>query len=383
MSQYNRIASNLKRIRGAKGLSQVQVAESAGLSRSAYRSIELGKSKPRVTNLEAIARALNVPLRELLEPASELRNVRFRSRKKLRTRNQILTDVARWLDDYNGLEELLGCKRPYLLQSIAIEASESKSRPESTAHAARKALGLTDYEPIRDISGLLDFAGIKVFPMRVASDDFFGLSVGPSDGGPAVVVNVWERISVERWIFSAAHELGHLLLHLEDFGKDLEEEDPDHEREANDFAAEFLMPGEVFWREWNDAYGLPLLERVIKVKRIFRVSYRTVLHRIAPTYEGWGNIWARFQADYKRRYGRTLAWSEEPSALPGSEFSAAPETYRGREPEQLSEGDFREDGLAGLVRRAIEDGLISLGRGAEILGISLAEMRALSASWVA
>lgn len=46
------------------------------------------------------------------------------------------------------------------------------------------------------------------------SDDFFGLSIGPADGGPAVVVNVWDGISVERWIFTAAHELGHLVLHL-------------------------------------------------------------------------------------------------------------------------------------------------------------------------
>jgi hypothetical protein len=33
-----------------------------------------------------------------------------------------------------------------------------------------------------------------------------------SDGGPAVVVNVWGRLSVERWIFTAAHELGHLMI---------------------------------------------------------------------------------------------------------------------------------------------------------------------------
>jgi predicted HTH domain antitoxin len=34
------------------------------------------------------------------------------------------------------------------------------------------------------------------------------------------------------------------------------------------------------------------------------------------------------------------------------------------------------------VRRAIDAGEISLGRGAEILGLSLKEMRAISASWV-
>ncbi|MFO0696019.1 MAG: XRE family transcriptional regulator [Polyangiales bacterium] len=379
------IAANLKRIRGAQGLSQDRVAEAAGLSRSAYRNVESGDVEPRVRNLEAIASALKVPVRQLLEPCVELRNVRFRSHKKLRTRNQILTDVGRWLSDYNSLEEILVCHRPFRLAGTAAAAGArvGEDRAIAVARAARASLGLTGDEPIRDICGLLDSAGVKVCPMPVASDGFFGLSVGPSDGGPAVVVNTWDRISVERWIFSAAHELGHLLLHLDDYGEEQQEEDPEHEREADAFAAEFLMPDAVFQREWAESRGLPLVDRVIKVKRIFRVSYRTVLHRLAPTYTGWGNIWVRFQADYKSATGQSLSKTDEPSALAETEFlTAAPEVLRGREPDHLSAGDFREDRLAGLVRRAAEAGEISLGRGAEILGISVKEMRTLSASWV-
>jgi hypothetical protein len=113
------------------------------------------------------------------------------------------------------------------------------------------------------------------------------------------------------------------------------------------------------------------------------VSYRTVLSRLSPSYAGWGNIWVRFQTDYKRETGQPLMKGDEPEGVEESAFdSAAPETLRGREPDHLSAGDFREDRLAGLVRRAIEAGEISLGRGAEVLGLSLIEMRALSASWV-
>lgn len=378
------IAANLKRLRGAKGISQDRVAEAAGLSRSAYRNIESGKAQPRVRNLEAIAGALQVPVRALLEPTVELTNFRFRSHKKLRSRSQILTDVGRWLADYNGLEQLLDSRRPFRLQGVAAQADAGEDRAVAAARAARAALGLTEYEPVRDICGLLDSAGVKVFPLAVASDGFFGLSVGPADGGPAVVVNTWERISVERWIFSAAHELGHLLLHLDDYGQEAEEEDDVHEREAEAFAAEFLMPDAVFRREWAETYGLPLVARVIKVKRIFRVSYRTVLYRLAPTYRGWApNIWVHFRTDYKRATGQSLSKTDEPAPLTDSEFmTAAPEILRGREPDHLSAGDFREDRLAGLVRRAAEAGEISLGRAAEILGISLKDMRALSASWV-
>jgi Zn-dependent peptidase ImmA (M78 family)/transcriptional regulator with XRE-family HTH domain len=380
----NLIAANFKRIRRAKGISQDQLAEAAGLSRSAYRNIESGKAQPRMRTLETIAEALQIPIRELLEPTVELTNVRFRAYKKLRTRSQILTDVGRWLADYNGLEGLLNSRRPFQLQALTAQVGAGEDRALAAARATRAALGLTEDEPIRDICGLLDSAGVKVFPLEVASDGFFGLSVGSSDGGPAVVVNTWERISVERWIFSAAHELGHLLLHLDDYGKDAEEEEDAQEREADAFAAELLMPDAVFRREWADTYGLPLIDRVIKVKRIFRVSYRTVLYRLAPDYRGWApNIWAHFYSDYKRARGQWLSKTDEPALTHNELTTAAPEVLRGREPDHLSAGDFREDRLAGLVRRAIEAGEISLGRGAEILGISLKDMRALSASWVA
>lgn len=377
------IAANLKRIRGAKSLSQERLAEIAGLSRSAYRKIETAKVQPRVRSLQALAAALEVPVRELLEPPFELRQVRFRSRKRLRTRAQILTDVARWLRDYSHLEELQNERRPFALDRVGGSDASAVDRAVLAARAVRNALRLTPDEPIRDICGLLDSAGIKVYPMVVASDGFFGLSVGPADGGPAVVVNTWERISVERWIFTAAHELGHLLLHLSDYGDDAVDEEPSHEREADAFAAEFLMPDAVFWREWEETYGLPLVDRVIKVKRIFRVSYRTVLFRLAPSYVGPDNLWRRFQADFQRRNGRTLARSDEPSGLDASAFdSGAPESQRAKEPDRLSPSDFREDRLASLVRRSIEGELISLGRGAEILGVSFMEMRALARSWV-
>jgi predicted HTH domain antitoxin len=44
--------------------------------------------------------------------------------------------------------------------------------------------------------------------------------------------------------------------------------------------------------------------------------------------------------------------------------------------------DFIQDRLSRLVRKAVEQEKISLGRGAEVLGLSLQDMRDLTASWV-
>ena len=47
----------------------------------------------------------------------------------------------------------------------------------------------------------------------------------------------------------------------------------------------------------------------------------------------------------------------------------------------LVEGDFMEDRLSRLERKAVEDEEISLGRAAEILRIGLEDMGELSSSW--
>ncbi len=379
----NTIALNLRRLRKAKDFSQERLAEKSGLSRAAYRNIETGKSEPRVSNLQAIACALEVPIQRLVEPVQELRAVRFRSKKKMRSREQVLVDVVRWLADFSDLEDVLDDREDYQLDDIRKRLKVRKNRGEAAAALAREAFGLDAEEPVRDICGLLESGGIKVGEQKVASDDFFGLSVAAADGGPAVVVNTWDRISVERWIFTAAHEFGHLILHLSDYDVVHTDEEKAHEEEANAFAAAFLMPDASFRKEWDETYGLAFVDRVLKVKRIFRVSYRTVLHRLATSYKGPGNIWARFQMEYKRRTGRTLLRDDEPDALAQDAFRASfPEDRSAGEPDRLSRVDFIQDRLSRLVRKAIEQEKISLGRGAEVLGISLQDMRDLTASWV-
>jgi Zn-dependent peptidase ImmA (M78 family)/transcriptional regulator with XRE-family HTH domain len=377
------IATNLRRLRAAQGLTQEQAAESAGISKSAYRNIEGRRSVPRVDTLHRLAEALEVPIQELVTPAPELRRVRFRSSRRLRTREQILVAVGRWLTDFNELEDLLGERIPYALANgKGAAARRAAASPARAAAQARERLGLDPGEPVRDICGLLEARGVKVYPLRVASDAFFGLSVAAADGGPAIAVNTWERISVERWIFTAAHELAHLLLHGADYDVSKRDEEQRQEKEANVFASYFLMPPEVFAKEWAETYGMGFVDRVLKVKRIFRVSYRTVLYRLSDSLPG-PELWKRFQLDYRARTGRTLLKEDEPEALAADEFRASfPEHSRAGEPEDLSPLDFVEDRLSRLVRKAVEGEEISLARGAEILGLSLGEMRQLAGSWV-
>ena len=377
MAEGMTVAANVVRLRLDRALTQDGLASKANLSRLALGRIERGAVVPRASTVRALAKALNVPVSELMEPVRPLESVRFRAKAKVRTRAQLLAEVSRWLEAYGWLEGELG-ERVEFGFGKAGQAS-AHAEPCAVARAAREAVGLAPQAPVRDICGLLDGGGVKLLLLKTNRDSFFGLSVGEPDGGPAVVVNTWERISVERWIFTAAHELGHLLLHPHEYRREATDLPEKAEREADEFASEFLMPECAFAPAWEATSGHSLLSRVLKVKRIFRVSYKTVLYRLVQTGREQARVWQAFQAQHKAHFGKTLRKADEPRALGKSEFAWS--WGRAGEPDGLSRHDFMEDRLHRLVRQALEGERISLGRGAEILGLEREDMRRLAREW--
>ena len=371
------IAANIARLRLDRQLTQDDLAAKARLSRVALGKIERGEVIPRARTLDALAKALAVPVGDLVTPVRPLESVRFRAQARVHAREQILAEVSKWLDAYAGLEADLKERQPF-----RFEEATPKSRvgsPEKVARAARQAARLGAEEPVRDICRLLEENGVKLLLLETQRDSFFGLSVGARDGGPAVVVNTWDRISVERWIFTAAHELGHLLLHPTEYQRDATELPAEAEREADAFASEFLMPAAAFVVEWDATRGHPLLMRVLKVKRLFRVSYKTVLYRLVESGREPSDLWRTFQRQHRDRFGKTLRKTDEPEALEKSEF--AWNWSRAGEPAGLIPHDFGDNRLARLVRRGLEQHRISLGRAAEILRLTREEMRAQAREW--
>jgi len=95
---------------------------------------------------------------------------------------------------------------------------------------------------------------------------------------------------------------------------------------------------------------------IIKVKRIFHVSYETVLYRLQPEDARCSNKYAAFRGEYRKLTGLSLAEHREPMPL-----------QRG--------ADFVPDRFPGLVRQALEVGAITMSRAAEMMGMELREVR--------
>jgi len=356
------VGKNIQRIRIMKGLSQVDCATQSGITRLALANIEKNASNPKSSTVMAIAATLGVPMHELFCAAPAMKAVRFRSNKTLSARERNERDyelirLSQWLADYHEVEEFVGDKKPFTLEELKAKG------PVAMAQGARKALGLNDREPIYGIGGLLAKAGIKLYVFYITSmKKVFGLSVGVAEGGPVIGINCDQSISIERRIFTAAHELGHVLMHHASYNVDEVTEHSQEEEEADMFAGEFLMPDAAFRHAWNATRGEAFVDRVLQIKRIFRVSYKTVLHRLIEDerYDS-KEIHMKFATEYARKYARTLQ-----------------DHY---EPDGLVEHDFVNDGFTGLVRDALEKEAISMSRAAEMLGITMTELRERFAEW--
>lgn len=371
------LSKNVRRYMRLQKLSIPQLAAKSELGTATLSNILNDKSSPNSTTLIKISKALGVSFPQLLADTPKLKTLRFRTNSKLSARevaerDQLEIDSAIWLNNYVNLENLIDIKNHFKFDNI------ETSDPVEAAREVRKISKIKDDEPVYDLVSLIENAGIKLYLHDFNFQKTFGLSVNREDGGPAIIVNNSENISVERKIFTIAHELGHLILHKNSFDGEVSEENETEEKQADMFAAELLMPQKAFEKQWEAHSGISWVDAVLQIKQYFGVSYKTVLYRlnslIGSRYRP-GYLYTEFSKLYRMKYGHDLKNHYEPNSI--SEITPAKD-----EPKELSSFNFTEERFERLVRMAYEQEKISISRAAEILNLSAEEMRERVAEWL-
>ena len=69
------IGDNIRDVRRSRGMTQAELAEASGLSRSYLADAEQGRYSPSVKTLQVIASALGVPTSALIDGVSEAPSV--------------------------------------------------------------------------------------------------------------------------------------------------------------------------------------------------------------------------------------------------------------------------------------------------------------------
>jgi len=177
------------------------------------------------------------------------------------------------------------------------------------------------------------------------------------------------RTSIERIIFSAAHELGHLVLHPQLFTvtEDEVDESRKYEQEANKFAGRFLVPSNELTRIWREdrLHRLLLFDALLLLKRVFHVSFACLFYRVKDLGLATKDQ-AVFVNEVKARLGITgKAKVEE------------------LEPEALeSTALYRTTRFQTLVRSAFLQDLIGVSKVAELFQVSVEMAQEETAKWL-
>lgn len=263
----------LELARKAQVLRKNQLAELVGVSPAAITQYETGRSKPGPSVLASLALALGFPVdffssgrpQSSLDPSTthfrSLRATRQLERVSAVSRAELGWELAQLLEHHVRLPAVD-------LPDIAVGQAPSAEELESAAAAVREAWSVLP-GPIANVVRLLEVHGIIVTRLRSGLHRVDAFSRWFEER-PLVVLCADKR-DAARSRFDAAHELGHLVMH-----HDAEPGEAKAEREAQAFAAAFLMPAGVMREELPARLDWP---RLLTLKRVWGVSVSALLYR--------------------------------------------------------------------------------------------------------
>ncbi len=273
--------ARLTQARRARRMSKTELHDAVGVSAAAIGQYERGEVKPRSDTVAALARELHVPPGFFAHGRPRVQvEIAEASFRRLRS-----TTVAQQQQATAYVEQVweLSC---YLEDSVefppvdlpdwASPDSDEVPDPITAASLMRKHWNL-GLEPIQHLVYQLEQHGILTVLFSMNQDghaddksriDAFSTTVLPR---PVIVLTPDKANDVMRHRFSAAHELGHVVLHHGRQGTDSE-----MERQANMFAAEFLTPRDVIGKQLPRRINFT---RLGELSQLWGVSVDSLLYR--------------------------------------------------------------------------------------------------------
>uniref|UniRef100_E6Q1B0 HTH cro/C1-type domain-containing protein n=1 Tax=mine drainage metagenome TaxID=410659 RepID=E6Q1B0_9ZZZZ len=295
--------SRLIEAREARGLSGIALADLVGVTRGAITQYEKDDQTPRPEVMQRISEKLNLPvaffLREM-QPQPQ-RVMYYRSlaaatkgvRRQAERRHEWLRDIAAWL---SGMVDFPKLNFPDFSPPDD-PALISRERIENSARRARRYWSLGD-GPISSVVWHLENCGAIVSLSDFGSEDLDAFSdTAAGKFEPFVSVSVDKTIAA-RSNFTAAHELGHLLLH-KNIPPNVAKRPAEHkliEQQANQFADAFLLPESTFYLQVRR----PSLDLFRALKPQWRVSIGAMIMRSKSLElindEQYRKLWVAYSA---------------------------------------------------------------------------------------
>jgi Zn-dependent peptidase ImmA (M78 family)/transcriptional regulator with XRE-family HTH domain len=273
-------AYRLQVARQASGLTKADLSKRLDISAAAISQFELGQVRPSASTVVRLAEALQFApeffssstVRSSAPQATDelmdsyghfrsLRSVTATRRRQVLTVAHLLRDVTAFLESRVKLPNL----------KVPRHRAETISEVTRAAAEVRRELGLSSDDPLDDVLRALERQGIVCARYPFIAQDVSAFSVS-MERRVFLVLKRHREAKLDRDRFSSCHELAHLVLH--EPGQVLASKAV--ERQANAFAAEFLMPAHQIRDELPSRVDWP---RFLRMKQRWGVSIAALLRR--------------------------------------------------------------------------------------------------------
>lgn len=341
-----RFGQRLERARAMRGLSLRALSEALGglVSHNAIAKYEKGEMGPDSGVLIALCRALDVDTEFFFRPTTvTLSKIGFRKRTSVPAKevDRIREEARDFFERYLEIESILGLK-PHPLPQTDLRGEKDMAgmlkAAETAASSLRKAWKL-GINPIQNVHEELEHGGVKVKEVDSESD-FDGFS-GWADEVPVIVLAKHLNANLPRKRFTAAHELGHLVLQVPDILTKKEVE-----RVCDRFAGSFLMPAAAL-SEFGAKRTTVTLGELKALKAEWGVSLQAIMRRFEDLEIITPSRRKSFDFVYRAKYKWHM--TGEPGEWSGSETA---------------------NRFPLLVHRAAAEEMITRTKAASLLGVS-------------
>lgn len=317
-----------------RNLTQEELARLVKVSQGSISKIEGNIASDTSDDLvKRIASVLNFPVEFFHQPGERLG---FGSSSFYYRKRAVMTAADR--KRISGVVNLLRILVKKLLNSVELEPSRKLpffrlddfgDSPEHIARALRSAWSLPE-GPIKNVTALVESAGVVVVPCDFGTTAMDATSLRLADMPPLIFIS--KSIPGDRWRFTLAHELGHLVMH--DLPRETMEE------EADQFAAEFLMPENEMKAQFS-RYARIRIQDLANLKPYWKVSMAALLVRAGTT----GNLTTAQSKGLWMQMSKAGYRMKEPQPLPVEKA----ENFEGLFQYYLKELGYSVDEIARLI----------------------------------
>ncbi|MBM7411136.1 Zn-dependent peptidase ImmA (M78 family) [Clavibacter michiganensis] len=253
-------------LRRAAGITQEELASDLGITQAALSRYENGLRDPDHAMTERLSAALGV--------TAEFLRHEFRMHGAIAADAHMRRQKTAKPSDWKRVEARLNAARmqtTYLLERVPLRPQnhvihvDPDDRSPYEAAAMLRAAWRMPLGPVRDLTRWIESAGVIVLDEDLGTHRIDGMSQWAGDHA-VIILN--SAAPTDRRRLTLAHELGHLVMHASHV-------DPDAEAQADEFAAEFLMPETMIRPELTNL----TLGKLADLKAEWGVSMQAVVER--------------------------------------------------------------------------------------------------------